>query len=100
MRFARDLPNDITFDPPPCIWLMLNSQNSRKITNGRTYVSTESQPDPPLPVTSIGTGWVRSWLIRFCSVLSGWAVAYFLLLGVAFGRGVRVIGLSFGLRFR
>ena len=35
MRLARDLPKDMTFDPPPCIWLMMNSQNSRKITNGR-----------------------------------------------------------------
>ena len=35
IRLARDLPNDITFEPPPCIWLMMNSQNSRKITNGR-----------------------------------------------------------------
>ena len=35
IRFARDLPKDMTFDPPPCIWLMMNSQNSRKITNGR-----------------------------------------------------------------
>jgi hypothetical protein len=34
-RFARDLPKDMTFEPPPCIWLMMNSQNSRKITNGR-----------------------------------------------------------------
>jgi hypothetical protein len=71
MRLARDLPNDITFEPPPCIWLMMKSQNSRKITNGRTYVSTDNQPDPPLPFTSIGTLWARSWLIRFCSVLSG-----------------------------
>ena len=54
MRFARDLPKDMTFEPPPCIWLMMNSQNSRKITNGRTYVSSESQPDPPFALTSIG----------------------------------------------
>ena len=35
IRLARDLPKDMTFDPPPCIWLMMNSQKSRKITNGR-----------------------------------------------------------------
>ena len=71
MRLARDLPKDMTFEPPPCIWLMMNSQNSRKITNGRMYVSAVSQPEPPFALTSIGMSSARSWLIRFCSVLSG-----------------------------
>ena len=71
IRLARDLPKDMTFEPPPCIWLMMNSQNSRKITNGRMYVSAVSQPDPPFALTSIGMSSARSWLIRFCSVLSG-----------------------------
>src|SRR5687767_15340414 len=29
MRFARDLPKDMTFEPPPCIWLMMKSQKNR-----------------------------------------------------------------------
>ena len=71
IRFARDFPKDMTFEPPPCIWLMMNSQNSRKITNGRMYVSAVSQPEPPFGFTSIWTFSARSWLTRFCSVLSG-----------------------------
>ena len=70
IRFARDLPKDITFDPPPCIWLMMNSQKSRKIRNGRMYVSV-SQPSGPFALTSIGMSAARSGLTRFCSVLSG-----------------------------
>ena len=71
IRLARDLPKDMTFEPPPCIWLMMNSQNSRKITNGRMYVRAVSQPEPPFALTSIGMSSARSWLTRFCSVLSG-----------------------------
>ena len=36
MRLARDLPKLMTFEPPPCIWLMMKSQKTRKITNGST----------------------------------------------------------------
>ena len=36
MRFARDLPNDITFEPPPCTWFMRKIQNPMKMRNGRT----------------------------------------------------------------
>ncbi len=71
MRLARDLPKDMTFDPPPCIWLMMNSQNSRKITKGRMYVSAVIQPEPPFCLTLMATSWASSWLMRFCSVLSG-----------------------------
>ena len=35
IRLARDLPNDITFDPPPWTWFIRKIQNPMKITNGR-----------------------------------------------------------------
>ena len=34
IRFARDLPNDITFEPPPWTWFIKNSQNTIRITTG------------------------------------------------------------------
>ncbi len=51
MRLARDLPNDMTFEPPPCIWFMRKIQNPMKIRNGRTYVSSGSQPFDFAPLT-------------------------------------------------
>jgi hypothetical protein len=50
---------------------MMNSQNSRKMTKGRMYVSAVSQPDPPFGFTSTRTSSARSWLTSACSVLSG-----------------------------
>ena len=44
MRLARDLPNDMTFEPPPWTWFMRKIQNPMKMRNGRTYVSRLSQP--------------------------------------------------------
>ena len=35
IRLARDLPNDITFEPPPWTWFIRKIQNPMKITNGR-----------------------------------------------------------------
>ena len=35
-RLARDLPNDITFEPPPWTWFMRKIQNPMKIRNGST----------------------------------------------------------------
>jgi hypothetical protein len=34
MRFARDLPNDITFEPPPWTWFIRKIQNAMKISSG------------------------------------------------------------------
>jgi len=34
IRLARDLPNDITFEPPPWTWFIRNSQNTIRITTG------------------------------------------------------------------
>ena len=39
IRLARDLPNDITFEPPPWTWFIRNSQKPRNSTNGRMNVS-------------------------------------------------------------
>ena len=39
MRLARDLPNDITFEPPPWTWFIRKIQNPMKIRIGKTYVS-------------------------------------------------------------
>ncbi len=38
-RLARDLPNDITFEPPPCTWFIRKIQNAKNRTKGITYVS-------------------------------------------------------------
>ena len=35
IRLARDLPNDMTLEPPPWTWFIRNIQNPMKITNGR-----------------------------------------------------------------
>ena len=36
MRLARDLPNDITFEPPPWTWFIRKIQNPMKIRIGKT----------------------------------------------------------------
>jgi hypothetical protein len=36
MRLALDLPNDMTYEPPPCIWFMRKIQNPMNSRNGRT----------------------------------------------------------------
>ena len=38
-RRARLLPKLMTFEPPPCIWFMMNSQNPMMMTSGRMNVS-------------------------------------------------------------
>ena len=56
IRLARDLPNDMTFDPPPWTWFIRNIQNPMKITNGRMYVSSDSHPFEVLPWMSKSPG--------------------------------------------
>jgi hypothetical protein len=41
MRFARDLPNDMTFEPPPWTWFIRKIQNPMKMMNGRIHVSMD-----------------------------------------------------------
>ena len=36
IRLARDLPNDMTFEPPPWTWFMRKIQNPMKRMNGST----------------------------------------------------------------
>ena len=40
-RLARDLPNDITFEPPPWIWLSRKIQMKTKIRIGSTVTSSD-----------------------------------------------------------
>ena len=47
MRLARLFPKLMTFEPPPCIWFMRNSQNPRNSRNGRTPNSRLAQLVPP-----------------------------------------------------
>src|SRR5579859_4592665 len=65
MRFARDLPNDITLEPPPWNWFMRNNHNPMKITNGSRYVSSDSQPlvDVSLTFRAVGPSY-------FCTSLT------------------------------
>src|ERR1700733_3742672 len=42
MRLARDLPNDMTLEPPPWTWFIRKIQRPKNNRNGRTYVSNES----------------------------------------------------------
>ena len=52
IRLARDLPNDMTFEPPPWTWFIRKIQKPMKMTNGSRYVSAESQPFVFLPSMS------------------------------------------------
>jgi hypothetical protein len=33
-RLARDLPNDMTFEPPPCTWFIRKIQNAMNSRTG------------------------------------------------------------------
>ena len=44
-RLARDLPNDITFEPPPCTWFIKKIQKPKNRTNGMMYVSRLSSAE-------------------------------------------------------
>ncbi len=41
MRLARDLPKDMTFEPPPWTWFIRKIQKPMKIRIGKTYVSSD-----------------------------------------------------------
>src|SRR3984957_434228 len=68
-RFARDLPNDITREPPPWTWLIRKNQKPRISTSGSRNVSSEGQmlvlfdsmlngaPDFSSAVISWGEAW-------------------------------------------
>src|SRR5207247_3476166 len=52
IRFARDLPKDITFDPPPCTWFIRKIQNPNRRTKGRSDVRIDHQGEEPVPLES------------------------------------------------
>src|SRR6187397_3205369 len=45
IRFARDLPKLITFDPPPCTWFMRKIQKPNRSTNGSRLVRIDHHAD-------------------------------------------------------
>ena len=45
IRFARDLPKLITFEPPPCTWFIRKIQKPNKRTNGRSDVRIDHHGD-------------------------------------------------------
>ena len=52
IRFARDLPKLITFEPPPCTWFIRKIQKPKSSTNGRSPVRIDHQAEPPTPFES------------------------------------------------
>src|SRR5207244_3240073 len=72
IRFARDLPNDITFEPPPCTWFIRKIQKPKSKTNGSSDVRIDHQGDPPVPFASHCTPCVDIALlaVRECVVQS------------------------------
>ncbi len=54
MRFARDFPKLITFEPPPWTWFMRKIQNAIRMTNGRMLMRSAHHGDEPVPFESKG----------------------------------------------
>src|SRR5438309_2033016 len=52
IRFARDFPNDITFEPPPCTWFIRKIQKPKSRTNGKSEVRIDHHGDEPVPFGS------------------------------------------------
>ena len=52
MRFARDLPKLITFEPPPCIWFIMKIQKPSRSRIGRIEPISEAHEKPPVPFES------------------------------------------------
>ena len=52
IRFARDLPKLITFDPPPCICLIRKIQKPISSRIGRNDAITDVHENPPTPFES------------------------------------------------
>ena len=63
IRLARDLPNDITFEPPPWTWFIRKIQNPKNRTNGMMYVSRLSSALLFSDSTLNGTLAFSSWAI-------------------------------------
>ena len=52
MRFARDLPKLITFEPPPCTWFIRKIQKPIRSRNGRNDPISAVHEKPPVPFES------------------------------------------------
>ena len=65
IRFARDLPKLITFEPPPCTWFMRKIQKPNRSTNGRRLLRIDHHGDEPTPFELKST--LRCFLIA-CSI--------------------------------
>src|SRR5207237_9004233 len=52
IRFARDLPKLITFEPPPWTWFIRKIQKPKSKTNGRRLVRIDHHGEPPGPLES------------------------------------------------
>ena len=63
MRFARDLPKLITFEPPPCTWFIRKIQKPIRSRNGRNDPISAVHEKPPVPFESHVTSFAcsRSW---------------------------------------
>ena len=66
IRFARDFPKDITFEPPPCTWFIRKIQKPNRRTNGSSVESSTQIADEPVPFES----YVTPCSARSCSKAS------------------------------
>jgi hypothetical protein len=72
IRFARDLPKLITFEPPPCTWFMRKIQKPNRSTNGSRPVRIDHHGDEPTPFELKSTGECHRFIA--CSIAnSDWS---------------------------
>jgi hypothetical protein len=66
MRFARDLPKLITFEPPPCTWFIRKIQKPIRSRNGRKLPISAIHENPPVPFEShrMPFSWSKSWKLN------------------------------------
>ncbi len=72
IRFARDLPKLITFDPPPCTWFIRKIQKPIRSRKGRNEPISAVHEKPPVPFESHFTRWACS---RFWNFTCAWSEA-------------------------
>ncbi len=71
IRFARDLPKLITFEPPPCIWFIRKIQKPISSRIGRNDAIADVHEKPPVPFESKVTALSVS---RFWNCVADWSV--------------------------
>src|SRR5881227_2338424 len=67
IRFARDLPKLITFEPPPCTWFIRKIQKPKSSTNGSSDVRIDHHGDEPTPFELKSTLFVSIAFSRLAS---------------------------------